>query len=67
MKSLKNKKGNEILQVLVIVAIIGALAITVAMAISGKLRNTTNEGLKNVGNGIAVGVSQAATPINIAN
>lgn len=65
LKSLKNKKGNEILQVLVIVAVIGALAITVCVAISGKLRNTTETGLKNVGDGLQAGVNDASTAINI--
>ena len=66
LSKLKEKKGNEILQVLVIVAIIGALAITVCVAISSKLRNTTETGLKNVGDGLTAGVSGAAAKIDVS-
>ena len=65
LKKLKEKKGNEILQLLVIVAVIGALAITVCVAISGKLRKTTENNLNSVGSGLTNGVNGASTPINI--
>ena len=65
LKQLKDKKGNEILQTLVIVAIIGALAITVCIAISNKLRSTSETSLKDVGNGIENGVAGASYPIKV--
>ena len=61
---MENKKGNEILQTLVIIAVIGALAITIAILISNKLRDTTNTGLKNVGDGIVSGVDSASSGRN---
>lgn len=67
MSKMKNKKGNEILQVLVIIAVIGALAITVCIAISNKLKNTTETGLRDVGNGLNTAVTDAKVAINIGD
>lgn len=41
-KKIKEKAGNEILQTLVIVAVLGALAITVCMALAGQLKQSSN-------------------------
>ena len=51
-KKLKEKAGNEILQTLVIIAVIGALAITVAVLISSKLRSTASSSTEKVGSGL---------------
>ena len=59
MKKLLNKMGNEILQTLIVIAVIGALAITVCILISNKIKDTTSTGLNNVGNGIEEAVSTA--------
>lgn len=59
MKKLLNKMGNEILQTLIVIAVIGALAITVCILISNKIKDTTSTGLNNVGNGIEEAVSNA--------
>lgn len=67
MSKMKNKKGNEILQVLVIIAVIGALAITVCIAISNKLKNTTETGLRDVGDGLNTAVTGAKGAINIGD
>ena len=40
---LMNKKGNEILQALVIVAILGAAAVSICIALSTQLRNSTEK------------------------
>lgn len=58
LKKIKDKAGNEILQVLVIVAIIGAVAITVTWMISSKLRSTGKTATEDVGNGITAGVNE---------
>lgn len=60
MKKLACKKGNEILQTLVIIAVIGALAITVCVLISNKVKDTTKTGLKNVGDGLTEAVAGAS-------
>ena len=52
LKNMKNKKGNEILQTLVIIAVIGALAITICVLISNKLKVTSKASLNTVGNGL---------------
>ena len=41
LNKLKEKKGNEILQVLVVVAILGAVTIAICVALSGQLRSST--------------------------
>lgn len=61
MKRLTCKKGNEILQTLVIIAVIGALAITVCVLISNKVKDTTKTGLKNVGDGLTAAVEDASS------
>lgn len=38
---LMNKKGNEIIQALVIVAILGAAAVSICIALSNQLRAST--------------------------
>ena len=55
---MKNKKGNEILQTLVIVAVLGAVAITICIAISSKLKHTSGTAMQNVGQGIDTGVNK---------
>ena len=57
MKNMRNKKGNEILQTLVIIAVLGAVAVTICIAIASRLRSTSNTSLQNVGNGIDKGAS----------
>lgn len=57
---LKEKVGNEILQVLIIVAIIGALAITICVLISNKLKSTGKKSMNDVGNGLDAGVNSAS-------
>lgn len=42
LNRLKNKKGNEILQVLVVVAILGGLAISVCIALSKQVKSSTS-------------------------
>ena len=59
MKFLKEKKGNEILQTLVIVAVIGAVAITVCVLISNKLKATSNTSLNTVGTGLTGAINNA--------
>ena len=39
LRKMKEKAGNEILQTLVIIAVIGALAITICVLVSNKLKN----------------------------
>ena len=51
-KMFKSKKGNEILQVLIVIAVIGALAITICTLISSKLKHTAKSNLNTVGSGI---------------
>lgn len=63
LKKFKSKKGNEILQVLVIVAVIGALAISVTMAISSKIKNETKENISTIGSGLENGVKEAQSEI----
>ena len=41
LNKLKDKKGNEILQVLVVVAVLGAAAIAITIALSKQLRSST--------------------------
>ena len=41
LKNIKNKKGMEILQVIIIMAILGAATIAIVTALSGQLRNST--------------------------
>lgn len=60
MKQLKSKKGNEILQTLIIIAVIGALAITVCVLISNKIKSTTKTGLNDVGKGLTNAVEGAS-------
>ena len=52
LRKMKEKAGNEILQTLVIIAVIGALAITVAVLISSKLRSTAGSSTEKVGAGL---------------
>jgi hypothetical protein len=59
IKSLKEKAGNEILQTLIIIAVIGALAITICILISNKLKATSKQSLNDVGNGLGEGVNEA--------
>lgn len=59
MKKLLGKKENEILQTLVIIAVIGALAITICIMISNKVKETAKTGLNDVGNGLSTAVLQA--------
>ena len=61
LNKIKEKAGNEILQTLVIVAVIGALAITVCMAISGKINQTTADQNKKLGAGLDNAVADAST------
>ena len=58
MKNMRNKKGNEILQTLVIIAVLGAVAVTICIAISSRLKSTSNTSLQNVGTGINSGVTK---------
>ena len=58
LKKLKEKLGNEILQVLVIVAVIGALAITVCVIIASKLRATAKDSTENVGSGLNESINE---------
>ena len=57
-RKLKDKKGNEILQTLVIIAVIGALAITVCVLISNKIKATSKENLNTVGNGLSEAIDK---------
>jgi hypothetical protein len=57
-KMMKDKKGNEILQVLVIVAIIGAVAITITYLISSKLRETAKTATNDIGSGLGASVNE---------
>ena len=50
LRKMKEKAGNEILQTLVIIAVIGALAITICVLVSNKLKNTGKNSLNTVGN-----------------
>ena len=58
LRKMKEKAGNEILQTLVIIAVIGALAITVAVLISSKLRSTAGSSTEKVGNGLDSAISE---------
>ena len=58
LRKMKEKAGNEILQTLVIIAVIGALAITVAVLISSKLRNTASTSTQEVGNGLSNSIAE---------
>jgi hypothetical protein len=49
---LKNKIGNEILQVLIVVAVIGALAITICVIISNKFKQQTKASTNRVGDSL---------------
>ena len=60
LKTLKNKKGNEILQTLIIIAVIGALAITICVLISNKIKGTSQTALNDVGNGLTDAVNSAS-------
>lgn len=53
LNKFKNKKGNEILQVLVVVAILGAAAIAITVALSGQLRSSTQNTVKVLREGTA--------------
>ena len=58
---MRGKKGNEILQTIVVIALLGAVAITVCVLISSKLKSTTKNQLNSVGDGLgnAVGAMDA--------
>ena len=60
LRKMKEKAGNEILQTLVIIAVIGALAITICVLISNKLKNTGTSSLNTVGNGLSNAIDFAS-------
>ena len=60
-KSISGKKGNEIIQTLVIVAVLSALAITICVAISTKVKSTSSSQLNTMGNGLDGAVTNASS------
>ena len=48
----KQKTGNEILQVLVVVAVIGALAITICVIISNKFKDGAKSSTNQIGDNL---------------
>jgi preprotein translocase subunit SecG len=58
LRKLKEKAGNEILQTLVIIAVIGALAITVCVLISNKIRKQSSDTVSNMGSGLNNAVTE---------
>ena len=59
LKKIKEKAGNEILQTLVIVAVIGALAITVCVLVSNKFKQTAKDTTNTVGQGLTNSITGA--------
>ena len=67
LRKMKEKAGNEILQTLVIIAVIGALAITVAVLVSSKLRSTASKSTETVGNGLNSAITEFSYTISSSN
>lgn len=51
LRRLKNKKGNEILQVLVVIAVLGAVTVAICVAISNQLRSSTGKAVRVLNEG----------------
>lgn len=61
MKIFKNKKGSEVIQTLIVIAIMGALAITAISAISDKIKAKNNEVLNSIDTNLTSAQNQAST------
>jgi hypothetical protein len=59
LRKLKEKAGNEILQTLVIVAVIGALAITICVLVSNKFKDTAKDSTNTIGQGLSNSINGA--------
>lgn len=51
LKKLKEKAGNEILQVIVVVAVLGAVTITICWSIANQLRNSGSQAVQTLKDG----------------
>ncbi len=51
-KMFKNKKGSEVIQNLIVIAIMGALAITAISAIATQIKEKNTEVVQNIGNNL---------------
>lgn len=56
---LKEKIGNEILQVLIVVAVIGALAITICVLVANKMKGQAKDSSNRIGENLDNSVSGA--------
>lgn len=58
MKRLRNKKGSEIIQVLIIIAIMGAVAVASIIGISNKIRDKNEEVVTSIEQNIGEAVAE---------
>lgn len=59
MRIFKNKKGSEVIQTLIVIAIMGALAITAISAISNRIKEKNNEVLDSIDDHLTTAHEQA--------
>jgi competence protein ComGC len=58
MKRLRNKKGSEVIQVLIIIAIMGAVAVASIIGISNKIREKNTEVVTSIEQNIGEAVAE---------
>lgn len=61
LRKLRNKKGSEVIQVLIVIAIMGAVAVSSIIGISNKIRSQNTNVMNNIDTNITQAVNQPNT------
>jgi type II secretory pathway pseudopilin PulG len=61
LRKLRNKKGSEVIQVLIVIAIMGAVAVASIIGISNKIRSQNTNVMNNIDTNITQAVNQPNT------